>query len=75
MLLALVFRGVAFEFRFRETELKGFWDHGFAYGSTVATFAQGVVLGAFIQGFKVDGRQFAGFGMGLLLHRSRCYAA
>ena len=60
MLLALVFRGVAFEFRFRDAERKGLWDHGFAYGSTVATFAQGVVLGAFIQGFKVDGRHFTG---------------
>jgi cytochrome bd ubiquinol oxidase subunit II len=60
MLIALVFRGVAFEFRFRDSEHKGFWDHGFAYGSTVATLAQGIVLGAFIQGFKVDGRHFAG---------------
>ena len=60
MLVALVFRGVAFEFRFRDSEHKGFWDHGFAYGSTVATLAQGIVLGAFIQGFKVDGRHFTG---------------
>jgi cytochrome d ubiquinol oxidase subunit II len=60
MLLALVFRGVAFEFRFRDREHKSFWDHGFAYGSAVATFAQGLALGAFIQGFKVEGRAFAG---------------
>ena len=60
MLLALVFRGVAFEFRFRDTERKGFWDDGFWIGSLVATFAQGIVLGAFIQGFKVDGRHFVG---------------
>jgi len=60
MLLALVFRGVAFEFRFRDAERKGFWDHAFGYGSLVATFAQGVVLGAFIQGFKVEGRHFVG---------------
>ena len=60
MLLALVFRGVAFEFRYRESERKSFWDFGFCYGSLVATFAQGVVLGAFIQGFKVDGRHFVG---------------
>src|ERR1700741_4696812 len=52
MLLALVFRGVAFEFRFRDAERKGFWDHAFSYGSLIATFAQGIVLGAFIQGFK-----------------------
>ncbi|TKB42163.1 MAG: cytochrome d ubiquinol oxidase subunit II, partial [Mesorhizobium sp.] len=56
MLLALVFRGVAFEFRFRDVEHKTFWDHGFCYGSAIATFAQGVVLGAFIQGFEVAGR-------------------
>jgi cytochrome bd ubiquinol oxidase subunit II len=60
MLLALVFRGVAFEFRFRDSEHKTFWDHGFCYGSAAATIAQGIMLGAFIQGFKVDGRHFAG---------------
>ena len=60
MLLALVFRGVAFEFRYRDTEHKGFWDHGFTYGSAIATFMQGVVLGAYIHGFKVDGRHFVG---------------
>jgi cytochrome d ubiquinol oxidase subunit II len=60
MLLALVFRGVAFEFRFRDAEHKTFWDHGFFYGSLIATLAQGVMLGAFIQGFKVEGRAFAG---------------
>src|SRR5262249_45478504 len=60
MLLALVFRGVAFEFRFRDVEHKTFWDHGFFYGSLIATLAQGMMLGAFIQGFKVEGRAFAG---------------
>jgi cytochrome bd ubiquinol oxidase subunit II len=60
MLLALVFRGVAFEFRFRDTEHKTFWDQGFFYGSMIATLAQGMMLGAFIQGFKVEGRAFAG---------------
>jgi len=60
MLLALVFRGVAFEFRYRDAERRGLWDHGFCYGSAVAAFAQGVVLGAFIQGFQVEGRQFVG---------------
>lgn len=60
MLLALVFRGVAFEFRYRDEERTSFWDHGFAVGSMVATFAQGVVLGAYIQGFAVDGRHFSG---------------
>jgi len=60
MLLALVFRGVAFEFRFRDAEHRTFWDHAFGYGSALATFAQGVVLGAFIQGFEVEGRHFTG---------------
>ena len=60
MLLALIFRGVAFEFRYRDAESRTFWDHGFAIGSAIAAFAQGVVLGAFIQGFQVDGRQFIG---------------
>jgi cytochrome d ubiquinol oxidase subunit II len=63
MLLALVFRGVAFEFRFRDAENRTFWDHGFCYGSALGAFAQGVVLGAFIQGFEVDGRHFAGHSL------------
>lgn len=60
MLLALVFRGVAFEFRLRDADHKTFWDHGFCYGSAIATFAQGLVLGSFIQGFEVEGRHFTG---------------
>jgi cytochrome d ubiquinol oxidase subunit II len=60
MLLALIFRGLAFEFRYRDAEHRTFWDHGFAIGSALAAFAQGMVLGAFIQGFQVEGRQFVG---------------
>jgi cytochrome d ubiquinol oxidase subunit II len=60
MLLALLFRGVAFEFRFRQPWLGRFWSMGFCVGSGLATFAQGAVLGAFIQGFTVSGREFAG---------------
>jgi len=60
MLIALVFRGVAFEFRFKADRSKRVWDYAFHYGSLAATFAQGVVLGAFVQGFAVSGRQFAG---------------
>ena len=66
MLLALVFRGVAFEFRFRDAERKTFWDRGFFYGSLIATMAQGMMLGAFIQGFKVEGRVFAGGALDFL---------
>ncbi len=60
MLLSLAFRGVAFEFRYRDSEHRTFWDHGFAAGSALASFAQGIVLGAFIQGFQVEGRHFVG---------------
>jgi cytochrome d ubiquinol oxidase subunit II len=60
MLLALVFRGVAFEFRFKHSGLRRFWDRAFCAGSLIATFAQGLVLGSFIQGFKVEGRAFSG---------------
>src|SRR5665213_1402419 len=55
MLLALVFRGVAFEFRFKRPALRRFWDRAFCAGSALATFAQGVVLGKFIEGFHVEG--------------------
>jgi cytochrome d ubiquinol oxidase subunit II len=60
MLLALIFRGLAFEFRLRVSENKTFWDGAFCYGSAIAAFAQGMVVGAFIQGFQVSGRQFSG---------------
>jgi cytochrome d ubiquinol oxidase subunit II len=60
MLLALIFRGLAFEFRYRDAEHRTFWDHGFSYGSALAAFSQGVVLGSFIQGFEVEGRHFVG---------------
>jgi len=60
MLLSLVFRGIAFEFRYKDAEHRTFWDHAFCYGSTLATLAQGIVLGAFIQGFETDGRHFSG---------------
>jgi len=60
MLLSLIFRGLAFEFRYRDAEHRTFWDNGFAYGSALAAFAQGIVLGAFIQGFNVEGRHFVG---------------
>jgi cytochrome d ubiquinol oxidase subunit II len=60
MLLALVFRGVAFEYRFRDAQRRTFWDYGFCYGSAIATFAQGLMLGTYIQGFEVEGRHFVG---------------
>jgi cytochrome d ubiquinol oxidase subunit II len=62
MLLALIFRGVAFEMRFRQETDRGriAWDRGFWLGSTVAAFSQGVALGAFVQGIAVQGRAYAG---------------
>jgi cytochrome d ubiquinol oxidase subunit II len=60
MLLALIFRGLAFEFRYRDAEHRTFWDYGFAAGSGLAAFAQGVILGSFIQGYHVEGRAFVG---------------
>lgn len=60
MLLALVFRGVAFEFRWRTNKGKFLWDLSFTFGSIMAAFAQGVALGALVQGITVDGRAYAG---------------
>ena len=60
MLIALIFRGVAFEFRFKAKRTRYVWDAAFIGGSLVATFALGVVLGAFVEGIKVADRQFAG---------------
>jgi cytochrome d ubiquinol oxidase subunit II len=60
MLLGLVFRGVAFEFRWRDARHRRWWDAGFFLGSLVATFAQGITLGALLQGITIDGRAYAG---------------
>ncbi len=59
-LLALVFRGVAFEFRHRAYRTRAVWTTAFAGGSLVAAFAQGLILGAFVQGLRVEDGQFAG---------------
>jgi cytochrome d ubiquinol oxidase subunit II len=60
MLLGLVFRGVAFEFRWRTTRAKYLWDWAFSGGSMLAAFAQGIALGALVQGIPVSGRAYAG---------------
>lgn len=61
MLLGLIWRGVAFEFRFKADEAhKPFWDKVFMSGSMVATFFQGVSLGAFINGFQTEGPRYLG---------------
>ncbi|WP_341711716.1 cytochrome d ubiquinol oxidase subunit II [Erythrobacter sp.] len=60
MLLGLVFRGVAFEFRWRDPGHRAFWDFAFTAGSLVAALAQGMVLGALLQGIEVADRAYAG---------------
>jgi len=61
MLIGLIFRGVAFEFRFKATPgHRPFWDKAFIGGSILATFSQGVVVGAVINGFSVIGRAYSG---------------
>ncbi|XAW90346.1 cytochrome d ubiquinol oxidase subunit II [Vibrio sp. CDRSL-10 TSBA] len=61
MLIGLIFRGVAFEFRFKAIpEHRAFWDKAFIGGSIVATFSQGVVLGTIINGLEVTGRTYSG---------------
>ena len=60
MLLALIFRGVSFEFRFASKPKHGMWDFAFAVGSILAAFSQGVILGGLIQGIVVVNGEFAG---------------
>ena len=60
MLLALVFRGVAFEYRWRTVRWKGVWDVAFAGGSMVSAMMQGITLGALVQGIEVTGRAYSG---------------
>jgi cytochrome d ubiquinol oxidase subunit II len=61
MLAGLIWRGVAFEFRFKADEAhRPFWDKAFAWGSYIATFSQGVALGAFINGFAVTDGAYSG---------------
>jgi cytochrome bd ubiquinol oxidase subunit II len=60
MLLGLVFRGVAFEFRWRDAAHRPYWDVAFTLGSLVATIAQGIMLGAILQGIRVADNAYAG---------------
>lgn len=60
LLAGLIFRGVAFEFRFKANTSKHLWSWSFSVGSTVAAFAQGAVVGAYIQGFETDGFVYSG---------------
>ena len=60
MLLGLVFRGVAFEFRWRDPSQRPIWDAAFTIGSIVAALAQGMTLGAILQGIHVVNDAYAG---------------
>lgn len=60
MLLALIFRGVAFEFRWRTERGKFVWDWAFTGGSAIAAFTQGIALGALVQGIHIENRAYAG---------------
>lgn len=60
MLLGLIFRGVAFEFRFRTRRWKPLWERGFFFGSALAAFTQGIALGALVQGISIEERAYAG---------------
>lgn len=60
MLIGLILRGVAFEFRWKTEKSRGIWDVAFAGGSLVAALAQGIMLGALVQGIKIDGRAYGG---------------
>ena len=60
LLLGLVFRGVAFEFRFRSQRMRPFWDRGFFYGSVLVAFVQGAAIGTMLRGVPVTNGQYAG---------------
>jgi len=60
LLAGLIFRGVAFEFRFKAHSSRYLWNWAFAVGSTVAAFAQGAVVGAYIQGFETENMRYVG---------------
>ena len=61
MLLGLIFRGVAFEFRFKASgKSQRIWDVSFHFGSALAALMQGMIIGAIVQGIEVEGRSYAG---------------
>ncbi|MGY4517468.1 cytochrome d ubiquinol oxidase subunit II [Lysobacter sp. HA18] len=64
MLIALIFRGVAFEFRFKATRARRFWGAAFGLGSTFAGFAQGVILGSIVEGMPLESGKYLGGAFG-----------
>jgi cytochrome bd ubiquinol oxidase subunit II len=66
MLVGLILRGVAFEFRYKTERLRWVWDAGFAGGSLAAAFIQGVTVGALVEGLPMENGQYAGGDFGWL---------
>src|SRR6202171_4301533 len=66
MLLCLILRGVAFEFRYKTQRLRWIWDLGFAGGSLIATFIQGLTVGVLVEGLEVANGQYSGGDFGWL---------
>ena len=60
LLFGLIFRGIAFEFRYRSDRMRWLWDWGFCAGSTVVAFVQGAAVGAMMRGIPVANGQYAG---------------
>ena len=60
MLMGLILRGVAFEFRFKSSRFRWAWDFAFSGGSILAAVMQGAIIGAFVEGFAVTGNKFSG---------------
>jgi cytochrome d ubiquinol oxidase subunit II len=60
LLIGLIFRGVAFEFRYKSESMRGLWDTGFFLGSLVATFVQGAAIGAMVNGLPIEDGRFVG---------------
>jgi cytochrome d ubiquinol oxidase subunit II len=66
MLAGLILRGVAFEFRYKTERMRWVWDTGFAGGSVVAAFIQGMTVGALVEGLPIENGQYAGGDFGWL---------
>ena len=66
MLAGLILRGVAFEFRYKTERMRWIWDAGFAGGSLIAAFIQGMTVGALVEGLPIAGGQYAGGDFGWL---------
>ena len=66
MLLGLILRGVAFEFRYKTQRLRWIWDLSFAGGSLIATFIQGLMVGALVEGLPFTNGEYSGGEVGWL---------